>query len=262
MQPIGIFDSGLGGLSVLQAVRQLLPAEPLVYLADQARVPYGPRPCAEVCAFAEQVTRFLLVHEARLVVVACNTASACALEHLRREFPKLLFVGMEPAVKPAVESSIRKVVAVLATAATFSSARYASLVQRYGSRAQVLQDACSGWVELVEAGTTDTPQAHAVVRAVLQPLLAAGADTLVLGCTHFTFLKKAISECAGAGVAIVDPAPAVARRVQALLSPPEPQPAMPGSVRVYSTGLQRDTLQRAASVALGRAVAVERVVLV
>ena len=118
----------------------------------------------------------------------------------------------------------------------------------------------------MEAGTTDTPQAHAAVRAVLQPLLAAGADTLVLGCTHFTFLKKAISECAGAGVAIVDPAPAVARRVQALLPQPEPQPepqpAMPGSVRVYSTGMQRDTLQRAASVALGRAVAVERVVLV
>ena len=262
MQPIGIFDSGLGGLSVLQAVRQLLPAEPLVYLADQARVPYGPRPCAEVCAFAEQVTRFLLVHEARLVVVACNTASACALEHLRREFPKLLFVGMEPAVKPAVESSARKVVAVLATAATFSSARYASRVQRYGSGARVLQDVCSGWVELVESGATDTPQAHAAVRAVLQPLLAAGADTLVLGCTHFTFLKKAISECAGPGVAIVDPAPAVARRVQGLLPRAEPQPSMPASVRVYSTGLQPDTLQRAASLALGRAVTVERVVLV
>ena len=216
----------------------------------------------EVCAFAEQVTRFLLVHEARLVVVACNTASACALEHLRREFPKLLFVGMEPAVKPAIESSARKVVAVLATAATFSSARYASLVQRYGSGARVLQDVCSGWVELVESGATDTPQAHAAVRAVLQPLLAAGADTLVLGCTHFTFLKKAISECAGPGVAIVDPAPAVARRVQGLLPRAEPQLATPASVRVYSTGLQPDTLQRAASLALGRAVTVERVVLV
>ena len=215
--PIGIFDSGVGGLSVLRAVRQALPQEALIYLADQAHVPYGPRPMEQVRIFAEGITRYLLSQGAKLIVVACNTASAAALHSLRQTFPEQTFVGMEPAVKPAAEHTHTGVVGVLATPATFQGALYASVIERFASGVTVLQDTCPGMVMEIEAGHLDTSEVRAILEHALNPMLAQGIDTVVLGCTHFPFVIPLIEDIVGPGVRVIDPAPAIARQVRRLL---------------------------------------------
>jgi glutamate racemase len=215
--PIGLFDSGVGGLSVLRAVRQALPQEALIYFADQAHVPYGPRPVEQVRAFAAGITRYLLSQGAKLIVVACNTASAAALHSLRQAFPELPFVGMEPAVKPAAEHTQTGVVGVLATPATFQGALYASVIERFASEVTVLQDTCPGLVMEIEAGHLDTPEVRAILEKALHPMLAQGIDTVVLGCTHFPFVIPLIEDIVGPGVRVIDPAPAIARQVRRLL---------------------------------------------
>ncbi len=219
MEPIsvGVFDSGVGGLSVLRALRQQIPAQPVIYFADQAHVPYGPRPLGEVRAYSEQITRCLLGCGAQLIVVACNTASAAALHSLRQTFPKTPFVGMEPAVKPAAEGTQTGVVGVLATPATFQSALYASVVERFAHGVQVLQDPCPGLVQQIENGNLAGPQTRAILQTALQPMLAAGIDTVVLGCTHYPFVIPLIQEIAGPSVRVIDPAPAVARQIARVL---------------------------------------------
>jgi glutamate racemase len=214
---IGVFDSGVGGLSVLRAVRRAFPEESLLYLADQAHVPYGPRPLEEVRGFAEGVTRHLLGRGAKLIVVACNAASAAALQPLRVTFPGVPFVGMEPAVKPAAEHTRTGVVGVLATPATFQGALYASVVERFANGVTVLADTCPGLVMQIEAGNLDGPAARAILEKALRPMLARGIDTVVLGCTHYPFVIPLIQEIAGPGVRVIDPAPAVARQVARLL---------------------------------------------
>ncbi len=215
--PIGIFDSGVGGLSVWRAIHGLIPAQPVIYLADQAHVPYGPRPLAEVRAFAEGITRFLIGQGARLVVVACNAASAAALKHLRSTFPEIPFVGMEPAVKPAAEQTHSGVVGVLATSATFQGELYASVLERFAAKVQVLQSPCAGLVGEIEGGRLHGARAREILAGALQPMLAAGVDTIVLGCTHYPFVIPLIQEIAGPRVRVIDPAPAIARQVQRLL---------------------------------------------
>ncbi len=215
--PIGVFDSGVGGLSVLQAIRQELPAEDLIYLADQAHVPYGPRPSSEVRRFAETITRYLLGQGAKVVVVACNTASAAALHHLRETFSGLPFVGMEPAVKPAAESTRSGVVGVLATPATFQGALYASVIERFAQGVTVLQNTCPGLVGEIEAGHLDGTETRLILENALHPMLAQGIDTIVLGCTHYPFVIPLIQEIAGPQVRVIDPAPAVARQVGRVL---------------------------------------------
>ena len=215
--PVGIFDSGVGGLSVLRAVQEILPYESLVYLADQAHVPYGPRSLEQVRAFSEGITRYLLAQDAKLIVVACNTASAAALHHLRQVFPQVPFVGMEPAVKPAAEHTQSGVVGVLATPATFQGELFASVVERFANGVTVLQDTCPGLVMEVDAGHLDTPQVRAILVRALKPMLAQGIDTVVLGCTHFPFVIPTIESIVGLGVRVIDPAPAIARQVERLL---------------------------------------------
>jgi glutamate racemase len=215
--PIGVFDSGVGGLSVLRAIRQQLPAESLIYFADQAHVPYGPRPLEQVRAFSAGITRFLLRQRAKLIVVACNTASAAALHSLRQTFPGVPFVGMEPAVKPAAEHTRSGVVGVLATPATFQGELYASVVERFANGVSVLQDTCPGLVQQIEAGHTGSTEVRAILRRALEPMLAQGIDTVVLGCTHYPFAIPIIQEIVGTGVRVIDPAPAVARQVGRLL---------------------------------------------
>jgi glutamate racemase len=215
--PIGIFDSGVGGLSVLRAIRQLMPAEPLVYLADQGHVPYGPRSLEEVRSFAEGITRYLLSQYAKIIVVACNTASAAALQYLRRAFPDTSFVGMEPAVKPAAELTQSGVVGVLATPATFQGALYASVVERFAQGVTILQHTCPGLVAQIEAGELESPDTRRILEDALLPMLASGIDTVVLGCTHYPFVIPLIQDIAGPGVRVIDPAPAVARQVNRLL---------------------------------------------
>lgn len=215
--PLGIFDSGVGGLSVLRAVRSELPVEDLLYLADQGHVPYGARPLEEVRAFSEGITRYLLDRGAKLIVVACNTASAAALHHLRRTFPGTPFVGMEPAVKPAAEQTRTGVVGVLATPATFQGALYASVIERFANGVTVLQDTCPGLVMEIERGELVGAGVRRILEQALQPMLARGIDVIVLGCTHYPFVIPVIEEIAGPGVRVIDPAPAVARQVRRVL---------------------------------------------
>jgi glutamate racemase len=215
--PIGVFDSGVGGLSVLKAIRRQMPQQPVIYLADQAHVPYGQRSLEQVRAFSEEITRFLLSQGARLVVVACNAASAASLHHLRRVFPKVPFVGMEPAVKPAAEQTHTGVVGVLATPATFQGELYASVVERFAQGVRLLQDTCPGLVKQIEDGQLDTPPTRAILERALIPMLVEKIDTVVLGCTHYPFVIPLIEEIAGPGVRVIDPAPSVARQAGRLL---------------------------------------------
>lgn len=215
--PIGVFDSGVGGLSVLRAIRRQLPAQPVIYLADQAHVPYGSRTLEEVRGFSEAITRFLLDEGARLIVVACNTASAAALHELRDRFPGVPFVGMEPAVKPAAEHTHTGVVGVIATPATFQGKLYASVVERFAHGVTILQDTVPGLVNAIEKGQLDTPETRTILETALHPMLAKKIDTVVLGCTHFPFVIPLIHQIVGPGVRVIDPAPAVARQTERLL---------------------------------------------
>jgi glutamate racemase len=217
LQPIGIFDSGIGGISVLRAIHQLMPEEPLIYLADQAHVPYGPRPMQEVRQFSEAITRYLLDQGSRLIVVACNTASAAALKYLRQVFPDIPFVGMEPAVKPAAEHTRSGVVGVLATPATFQGELYASVVERFGQGVKLIQHTCPGLVTQIEDGEMESSVTYKILEEAIQPMLEQGIDTIVLGCTHYPFVIPLIQHITGPDVRVIDPAPAVARQVQRLL---------------------------------------------
>jgi len=215
---IGVFDSGVGGLSVWREIAAQLPQHDTFYLADQAHVPYGPRPLAEVRRFAEGITRFLLDEGAQVVVLACNTASAAALHYLRATFPHVPFVGMEPAVKPAAQNSRTGVVGVIATPATFQGELFASLLERFAAGVKVLTQICPGLVKAVETGMLDTPETERLLRACLDPLVKAGIDELVLGCTHYPFLRPVIERIVGPSVEVIDPAPAVARQVGRVLA--------------------------------------------
>lgn len=215
---IGVFDSGVGGLSVAREIMAQLPAQRLIYLADQAHAPYGQRSLAEIRTFSEGIARFLLAQGAGLIVVACNTASAAALHWLRAQLPETPFVGMEPAVKPAASRTRTGHVGVIATAATFQGELFASLLDRYTSHVTVHTQVCPALVPLVEAGELDSARAWAAVQEYLAPLLAAGIDELVLGCTHYPFLRPLIEAVVGPNVELIDPAPAVARQVARVLA--------------------------------------------
>ncbi len=249
---IGVFDSGVGGLSVLRALRARLPRETYLYVADQAHVPYGPRPLLEVRRFAEGITRYLLGQGADLIVVACNTASAAALHYLRQTFSSVPFVGMEPAVKPAAEQTRSGVVGVLATPATFQGKLYASVVERFAHDVVVLQDTCPGLVEQIEAGALKAPETRRILERALHPMLAQGIDTVVLGCTHYPFVMPLIAEIAGPGVRVIDPAPAIARQTERLLVRHHLQAPATAQGRVYyrTTGEKR-VLQEAVHTLLG-----------
>lgn len=216
-RPIGIFDSGVGGLSVLRAIQKQFPAQNMIFLADQAHVPYGPRPLEEVRAFSEAITNFLFSRGAGLIVVACNAASAASLQYLRQKFPDRKFVGMEPAVKPAAEQTKTGVVGVLATPATFQGALYASVVERFASGVRILQDTCPGLVGQIEKGDLEGLNTKSILEKALLPMLTQNIDTVVLGCTHYPFVIPLIQKIAGTGVRVIDPAPAVARQAGRLM---------------------------------------------
>lgn len=216
-RPIGIFDSGIGGLSVLKEVRKQFPAEDLLYIADQAHVPYGMRTREEVLGFSEGIVRYLLNKKVKLIIIACNTASAVALESLRKTYPALPFVGMEPAVKPAAEETSTGIVGVLATPATFQGALYASTVEKFAKGVKILPDTCPGLVELIEDGKIDHPETRAILQKALSPMVEQGVDEVVMGCTHYPFVIPIIREIVGEDVQVIDPAPAVARQAGRLL---------------------------------------------
>jgi glutamate racemase len=209
---IGVFDSGLGGFSVVREVLRLDPESTILYLGDRAWAPYGERSLEEVRSRAETITGHLLGSGADTIAIACNTASAAALVHLRELHPDVTFVGMEPAVKPAVALTATGRVGVLATPATFQGALYASVVDRFAADVEVVDAPCPGWMELVET-PTDPAVIRATVERGLSEVLAREVDVLVLGCTHYPFLRDYIHAAAGDGVKIIDPGEAVARQV-------------------------------------------------
>jgi glutamate racemase len=218
---IGLFDSGLGGLSVLRAVRARLPDRELLYLADSAYCPYGPRPLAEVRARSMACARWLIGQGAQAIVVACNTATSAAADLLRAELA-VPVVAMEPGLKPAIAATRSGRVAVLATSGTLRGARFERLVERYAGGVELTTLACPALVDLVERGELGGPAARAVIEGYLAPLRSRGVDVIVLGCTHFPFLRPLIDELAGPAVTIIDTGPAVAAqvaRVAAALAP-------------------------------------------
>lgn len=212
MAKIGIFDSGAGGLSVFREIRKVLPAEQYIYYSDSANCPYGEKTVEFIIDRCRQITEFLLSKGAEIIVVACNTATAAAIKTLREEYP-VRFIGMEPAIKPAAQITQSGTVGVLATTGTLRSEKYLRHKEKYASHIQIVEHVGDGFVELVENGITSGPEVEAVVSRSLKPLLDAGADTIVLGCTHYPFLSDVIIGLAGPEIRLIDPAPAIAKRL-------------------------------------------------
>lgn len=214
---IGIFDSGVGGLSVFREIRKVLPDQSYIYYSDNAHCPYGEKSQEYIIDRARKITRLLLDKGAQIIVVACNTATAAAIATLREEF-QVKFIGMEPAIKPAAARTKTGTVGVLATAGTLKADKYLSTRVKWGDNIQVVEHVGQGFVELVESGMTCGPEAEEIVEISVEPLLDAGADTIVLGCTHYPFLADTIKQVASRlvpdrEVTIIDPAPAVAKHL-------------------------------------------------
>ena len=256
MTAIGVFDSGVGGLSVLKHIRAALPRHDLLYVADSGHVPYGNKTQDYIRERSLALTQFLIGEGAATVVIACNTATAAAAATLRDRFT-LPIVAMEPAVKPAVAATRSGVVGVLATVGTLESARFAALLEQYAGDVEIVMQACPGLVEQVEAGELEGPAIRALVERYARPLIESGADTLVLGCTHFPFLKPVIADVVGADVRLIDTGEAVARQVARKL-PAAVSRAQAGAPteRFWSTGDLRDA-RRIVSKLWGRAVSVD-----
>jgi glutamate racemase len=235
--PIGVFDSGVGGLSVAREIRARLPHERILYFADTAYCPYGGRPLEEIRRRSLAIGAALLERGAKLIVVACNSASGAALEALRAAY-EVPIVGLEPAVKPAVAASRSGRVGVLATAATLQAERFDRLASTFAAGVELYPQACPGLVDLVEAGETSGERVTEVLEPLLAPLREAGVDALVLGCTHYPFLADAVREVMGDGTRILDSGDAVARQVERVLAEEEalaPQSAE-GGIELLTTG--------------------------
>jgi glutamate racemase len=245
---IGVLDSGVGGLCVVRAIHQALPDHPTVFCADQAHLPYGPRDAAEIRGFVRAITRFLLAHDAVVVVVACNAASAASLTYLRDEFPTIPFVGMEPAVKPAVEATRSGVIGVLTTQATADGPLYARVLSRFAGNVRVMTQVAPELVHIVEANSQHTPESRAIIQAYLKPMLEAGVDQIALACTHFPFLAETIQEMVGPDVGLIDPSAAIARQVSRIW----PQDVIPGRKdNLYFTSGSTDNLRRMLKTLIG-----------
>ncbi|GAB4570054.1 MAG: glutamate racemase [Anaerolineae bacterium] len=252
--PIGVLDSGVGGLSIVRALQAELTHESIVYVADQFHLPYGPRPLEEIRRFVFGITQFLLAHHAKIIVVACNAASAASLHYLRATFPQIPFVGMEPAVKPAATATRSGVVGVLTTAATAGGPLYASVRERFASNVEVDTLICPELVEAVEQNAATLDALRPVFDRVLRPALDHGADQIVLACTHFPFAIEAIQAYVGPEIEIVDPSPAIARqtrRVLAAQSQLAPDGEHPPASTFFTTG-DRAHFERTASALLQR----------
>lgn len=215
--PIGLFDSGVGGLSVLREVRARLPEESLLYVADSGHVPYGEKSPEFIRSRSQKIAEFLLGQGAKALVLACNTATAAAVADLRERYPALPIVGMEPAVKPAAAATRSGVVGVLATTGTLKSAKFAALLDRFACDVRVITQPCPGLVEQIEVGELNTPRTRGLLQGWVEPLLAEGCDTLILGCTHYPFIEPLLRSLVPASVSLVDTGAAVARRLQVLL---------------------------------------------
>ena len=252
---IGVFDSGVGGLSVLKHIRARLPRQRLLYVADSGHVPYGDKTIEYIRERSRRLTEFLVEKGAAAVVVACNTATAAAAVTLREQFT-IPIVAMEPAVKPAVAATRSGVVGVLATVGTLESAKFAALLEQYAGDVEIVTQACPGLVEQVEAGELDSPATRALLVRYTEPLLTRGADTLVLGCTHYPFLRPLLAELVGPNVTLIDTGDAVARQLVRRLPPELVAASVAPAEHFWTTG-DAGAAQRIMSQLWGRSVAVE-----
>lgn len=214
---IGLFDSGVGGLSIFREIQQLLPDHSTLYVCDQAHVPYGPRTHTEVRRFTTSMMQYLINQGANPIVIACNTASGAALQHVRKVFPETDFIGLVPAIKPAAESTQSGRIGVLATAGTFRGKLYLHVKNEFAVDVVVYQETVPGLVEQIESGNIDSKKTREILKKALLPMLSKGIDRIVLGCTHYPFAEKIIQEIIGDEIQIVEPGEAVARRVQFIL---------------------------------------------
>ena len=211
-RPVGFFDSGLGGLCILNAFKELFPAESTVYVADRANCPYGNKTSGEITRLSERIVRFLIdVHNVKMIVVACNTATAASIDFLRREYPQIPFIGIEPAIKPAVLHSKTGIVGVLATKGTFDGRLYKETSARFAGKTNIVMSVADEFVALVESGKTDGPEADETVERIIRPLIERGCDHIVLGCTHFPHLIGAIKKAAAGKAEIIEPSYPVAK---------------------------------------------------
>ncbi|MES2871677.1 MAG: glutamate racemase [Pseudomonadota bacterium] len=229
--PIGVFDSGVGGLSVLNEIRQRLPNESLLYVADCGHIPYGEKTPEFIRQRCAVIADFFQRQGAKALVLACNTATVASVADLRQRYPDWPLVGMEPAVKPAAAATRSGVVGVLATTGTLQSAKFAALLDRFASDVRVITQPCPGLVELIETGDLHSETLRALLRGYIDPLLAAGCDTIILGCTHYPFLKPLLSQMLAPSIVLIDTGAAVARQLQRLLE----------ERRLLATGSARDT---------------------
>ncbi len=236
--PLGVFDSGVGGLSILKEIRFLLPVEDLIYLADSSHCPYGTKTTEAIRQRTLEVTDFLLAQGAKAIVVACNSACVAGLDQIREAHPGLPVIGVEPAIKPAHDLTRNGKIGVLATNMTIRGARFNLLVEKYGGGVEVYTQPGPGLVELVEAGKAESPEAEALLQKYLGPLFEKGVDTLVLGCTHYPFLRPLIAKLGGPELVIIDTGLAVARQTLRVLAEQglaKPD-GLPGWERFYTTG--------------------------
>lgn len=217
MAKIGIFDSGVGGLSVFREIYKLLPGEDYIYFADNANCPYGEKSPELIREYSSRIASDMIEAGAQAIVVACNTATSAAIATLRERF-SVPFIGMEPAIKPAANGTRAGVVGVLATKGTLSGAKYHGIKEQYGADVRIVESVGDGFVELVESGELDGAHTREVVERSLRPIMDAGADVVVLGCTHYPFLLPVLQKIAGDGVRFIDPAPAIAARLLDVLS--------------------------------------------
>jgi glutamate racemase len=258
-RPVGVFDSGVGGVSVLREIRRELPAEDLVYLADSAYTPYGDRLPAVITERSIAMVALLEREGVKAVVVACNTATGIAVDTLRATFA-LPMIAIEPAVKPAAAQTRSGVVGVLATTQTLASERFSKLVGTHAAGVRVVTQAAPGLVERVELGELSTAATRALIEQYVKPLVDNGADTIVLGCTHYPFLSTVIQDVAGPAVTVIDPAVAVARELRrrlhagGLLAPQ----GRVGSERFWTTGAAEQS-QRVLAQLWGKSIEVTRV---
>jgi glutamate racemase len=236
--PVGVLDSGVGGLSVLQEFRRQFPHEHTIYYADQAHLPYGEKTRDQIRGYVDAIADFLIGQGCKQIIIACNAANAGALHSLRARLPGFPIIGMEPAIKPAAQGTKTGVIGVITTRATSQGELLASVIDRFAAGVQVETQICPAFVTLAEQGAPDTPDAAAIIARHMQPLLDANIDQLVLGCTHFPFLRDQLQRFMGDGVTIIDPAPAVARQAgrvlaeRGLFNPAQ----TPGTVTYYTSG--------------------------
>ncbi|MEK7121698.1 MAG: glutamate racemase [Patescibacteria group bacterium] len=258
-RPIGVFDSGVGGLSVLIELHKLLPKEDFIFIADQAHVPYGEKTQSQLCRLAHNISDFLIKKNTKLIVVACNTATCHTIDYLRKEF-KVPFVGTVPAVKTAAEQTVKKCIGIISTPATSESNYLSNLITNYTQGVKVINIGCTGLENIVEKGDINSKEVESLLKKYLEPIKIAKADAIVLGCTHYPFLKTKIRKHVGSEVKILDSGKAIAKRTLSLLEDSSSLNDRGGKSYYFTTGDNTD-FSKVASILMEKEIVAQHILL-